>query len=96
MHPQYGIPQLYHDQMNVIGKHLWEMKNDPTFNTNVDEAIVCNITDNLMAQIKSLRRKKFGQHHLYHLVRRLPLWYKIATLKKRRKLTRRFLLQQSD
>ena len=22
MHPQLGVPQLYHDQLNVIGEHL--------------------------------------------------------------------------
>ena len=26
---QLGLPQLYHDQLNVIGKHLWDIKNNP-------------------------------------------------------------------
>ena len=30
MNPQTGTPQLYHDQMNLIAQHLWEMKHIPT------------------------------------------------------------------
>ena len=26
MYPQQGIPQLYHDQINVIGQYLWGIK----------------------------------------------------------------------
>lgn len=96
MHPQYGIPQMYHDQLNVIGKHLWELKNDPSFNTNVDEEAVCHASPTIIRQVNSLSKKKFGKHHLWHLVKKLPRWYKIAALKKRRNLTRRLLLQQSD
>ena len=40
IHPQYGIPQLYHDQLNLIGQHLWDMKNEPQWNKSVDEAII--------------------------------------------------------
>ena len=29
IHPQSGVPQLYFDQINQIGKHLFEMKVDP-------------------------------------------------------------------
>ena len=25
MHSQLGIPQLYQDQLNIIGEHLWEL-----------------------------------------------------------------------
>ena len=38
MHPQLGIPQLYHDQLNVIGEHLWQLKNDPEWHEDVEEA----------------------------------------------------------
>jgi hypothetical protein len=27
IHPQMGLPQLYHDQLNVIAEHLWALKN---------------------------------------------------------------------
>jgi hypothetical protein len=29
MHPQTGVPQLYFDQLNHIGKHLFELRHDP-------------------------------------------------------------------
>ena len=29
IHPQQGIPQLYQDQMNIIGQHLFDIKNNP-------------------------------------------------------------------
>lgn len=29
IHPQKGIPQLYHDQMNVIAQHLFDIKYNP-------------------------------------------------------------------
>ena len=28
MHPMLGVPQLHHDQLNVIAKHLQEIKQD--------------------------------------------------------------------
>ena len=31
MQPQQGIPQLYHDQINVTGQHLWGIKNNPVW-----------------------------------------------------------------
>ena len=40
MHPQLGLPQLYHDQLNVIGKHLWDIKNNHAWQTKVNEYIV--------------------------------------------------------
>ncbi len=30
IHPQEGIPQMYFDQLNIIAKHLQELKNKPT------------------------------------------------------------------
>jgi dUTP pyrophosphatase len=29
LHPQFGVPILYHDQMNVITKYLWELNHQP-------------------------------------------------------------------
>ena len=37
MHFQRGIPQLYHDQLNVVGQHLWHLKHDPQFTPDIDE-----------------------------------------------------------
>ena len=37
MHPQEGIPQLYHDQLNILGNHLWQLCYDPEWNTAVEE-----------------------------------------------------------
>ena len=28
MHPTYGVPQIYHDQLNIIANHLTEIKQD--------------------------------------------------------------------
>ena len=39
MHPQLGIPQLYHDQLNVIGEHLWQLHNNPKWCKDVEEAL---------------------------------------------------------
>ncbi len=96
MHPQYGIPQLYHDQMNIIGKHLWEMQHDPVFHKDPNKQPVPAISTRLEAQIKQMSTKPFGRHRLWHTVNRLPKWYKLAALKKRQKLTRCYLLQQPD
>ena len=31
MHPQHSVPQLYFDQLNQIGKHLFQMRYDPAW-----------------------------------------------------------------
>ena len=40
MHPQLGIPQLYHDQLNIIGQHLWDIKNHPEWQQDVHQTII--------------------------------------------------------
>ena len=86
MHPQYGIPQLYHDQMNIIGKHLWDMKHaDPTITD--DEVIIPNIQEALLAKITN-NAKKIGKHRLWSMIHAMPKWKVIKALKSRR-LTRR-------
>ena len=40
MHLQLGLPQLYHDQLNVIGKHLWDIKNNHAWQKKINEYIV--------------------------------------------------------
>jgi hypothetical protein len=96
MHPQYGIPQMYHDQMNVIGCHLWEMHSDPIYHKDKTEEIVHPVSTILGASINSLYKKKYGKNNTWHLMKHLPHWYKITAVKKRRKLTRRYLLKQPD
>ena len=39
MQPQMGIPQVYMDQMNIIGQHLWEIQNDPAWAERVNNAM---------------------------------------------------------
>ena len=41
MHPQLGVPQMFQDQLNIIGEHLWELKNDPEWNEAIEEALPC-------------------------------------------------------
>ena len=40
MHPQLGVPQLYHDQMNIIGKHLWDIAHDPSWQAMINEETI--------------------------------------------------------
>ena len=40
MHPQQGISQLYHDQMNIIGQYLWDITNNPEWQQDVNAAII--------------------------------------------------------
>ena len=96
MHPQFGIPQLYHDQLNIIGQHLWSIKNDPETNKHRLEEVAHPISPTMQATVNALGKKKLGKHRLWYLLQRLPKWYKIAALKKRKKLTRRYLIQQPD
>jgi deoxyuridine 5'-triphosphate nucleotidohydrolase len=85
MHPQLGIPQVYQDQMNVIGKHLWDIQNDPEWNSSVEEALPL---------LEAVRQKqiKFSpddEQQLKDLLR-------INSVKKQRKMTRRILQKQDD
>jgi hypothetical protein len=34
LHPQTGVPQLYFDQVNNIGKHLYSMRHDPEWQSD--------------------------------------------------------------
>jgi deoxyuridine 5'-triphosphate nucleotidohydrolase len=80
IHPQLGVPQLYHDQMNILAKHLWEMKNSPEWNTHAKEAVdSIDLHDALSP--KELKR-------LAKLV--------VHKITKQKKLTRRILKQKSD
>ena len=85
MHPQKGIPQMYHDQMNVIGKHLWDMANDPEWNSDVENALpLLEVIRKDPMKFSPADRKK------------LKDLLSIHSLKKQRKLTRKILKDQDD
>ena len=35
IHTETGLPQSFYDQMNIIGKHLFELNHDPSYNENL-------------------------------------------------------------
>jgi hypothetical protein len=92
MHPQYGIPQLYHDQMNIIGKHLWDMKHEDCNPQDGEE--VPFIQEALLAKITN-NAKKIGKNKLWSMIKALPRWRIIKALKSKR-LTRRILKERTD
>ena len=86
IHPQHGVPQMYHDQLDVIGKHLWDLCHHKKLKkwTPVELQHV-TITDNIK---KILPR---------HVIRKLKTIIKTSKpIKKPKKLTRRYLQQQQD
>ena len=91
MHPQLGTPQMYHDQMNVVAEHLWEIRNSPEWQKRADEAIV--YAPQATTHNKLLRLLNDPE---WHHIRGLHVRFKIAALKKRKKLTRRYLKEQPD
>ena len=99
MHPQYGIPQLYHDQLNIIGRHLWEIKNDPKWRLHANEELIVIPSDNpSMAALVARSRKKLNKNRHWSQLNSLPSWYKLQTVKtnQRQKLTRRTLIKRPD
>jgi deoxyuridine 5'-triphosphate nucleotidohydrolase len=90
--PQYGIPQLYHDQMNIIGKHLWDMKHG--INTENNEVEIPFIQETILRKITK-NAKKIGKNKLWTMITKLPRWRVLKALKSR-KLTRRILKERSD
>ena len=90
MHPQYGIPQLHHDQMNIIGQHLWDIRqSNPQDGTEIQAiplATLKNLTHNI---------KRTGKNRLWSMIKHLPNWKKIKSLKNK-KLTRRILKERDD
>ncbi len=96
MHPQLGIPQLYHDQMNIIGTHLHDISNSPEWNLAANEEVAISLDDTKAAHLSTLQAPRLHKHKLWSNLRNLPSWYKIAALKKRKKLTRKFLQKQDD
>lgn len=87
LHPQEGIPQIYNDQLNVIAQHLWEMKYTPMQQKDETSVTVrkVKLSDNSTAIItlQDLRKAR-------NTVR------KVETKKVPKKLTRRYLVTQTD
>jgi hypothetical protein len=97
MHPQYGVPQLYHDQWNLIGQHLWDIKNSPEWQKEVNEEIILDIDQSKILRLNHHAKKHFKKNKQWSFLCDVPNWYKIRALKKTpRKLTRRYLLKQPD
>lgn len=98
LHPQLGVPQLYHDQMNVIGQHLWDIAHDPSWQHHSDQEVALPITPQHASKVTKLFRPNLGKNKYWSLLKQLPSWYKIANVEKsrRKKLTRRYLLEQDD
>jgi deoxyuridine 5'-triphosphate nucleotidohydrolase len=89
IHAEKGLPQLFFDQLNVIGKHLFDLKHDPAYNEKY--ATILGHDDpptdlpeddsKLLDNLKSL---------IVHKVESTDL------AKKRGKLSRRILMECSD
>ena len=86
MHPQMGIPQLYQDQLNVIGEHLWELRHDPEWHHQIEEAIPC------LEVMKKDTYQDLSEEDKQALQKALLA----SSVKKQRKLTRRLLQQRPD
>ena len=79
MHPQLRIPHMFQDQLNIIGEHLWELKNGPEWNESIEEALPC---------LEVLKKDTYAEltteeKDLLHKTLRT------ASLKKQQKLTRK-------
>ena len=86
MHPQLGVPQLYHDQLNIIGQHLWDIKNSPEWQDIVNDAII----HPHIITLKSLK-KIIILDKAWIKISSMHAPYKITALKKRIRLTRRII-----
>ena len=84
MHPQLGVPQLYHDQLNVIGEHLWDLRYDPEWRKDIEEALPALevITHDTYSELSSTNREE-----LQSLFLRAAAVKKQTSLKQQRKLT---------
>lgn len=90
MHPQFGVPNLYHDQMNIIAKHLWEMNHKPQWTKHFDEEV---ISPYVLAQDERKIKSKYSKHAT---LTKQGAKMRINVTKAPKKLTRRYLLRQDD
>ena len=86
MYPQLGIPQLYMDQLNIIGEHLWELRHDPEWQSDVEEALLC------LEVMKKDTYQELSEEDKTTLHKVLQA----TSVKKQRKLTRWLLQQRQD
>ena len=88
MNPQLGLPQLYHDQMNIIGQHLWEIQNDAAWSERVNNAIPIleSVSKDTCVLTKEDRNSLIQAG--------FPV--RINAVKAQKKLNRRYLKKQTD
>ena len=89
MHPQYGIPQMYHDQLHLIGKDLFELKNNVEWQRRVNESIVYPEDKATLAKLNKIYQWQVNNSEVASSV-------KVYKLKKQPKLTRRTLQERDD
>jgi len=99
MHSQHGIPQLYHDQLNVIGEHLWHLKHDPEFLEDAEEFLplleVLRTDPHLVSkeeQTRLFKALKFSEEERAEFSN----LFRVYSVKKQRKLTRELLKRRED
>ena len=90
-HSQLGIPQLFHDQMNVIAQQLWDLDKDPGF-APLRSSTILGLDPLHDTKLSKHDHKKLHDLHtlVSHSVDSLNL------SKRKSKLTRRKLLKCSD
>ena len=59
MHPTYGIPQIYHDQLNIIAQHLTSIKQDIQLQRDVNDS-------DISKKVMKLTRKKLKELDTWH------------------------------
>ena len=93
MHPQLGILQLYHDQLNVIGEHLWQLHNDPEWREEVDEVLLILevMKKDTLSELSSENKAA-----LEDLIFKAKAVKKPISSKPQKKLTRKILKQLPD
>jgi deoxyuridine 5'-triphosphate nucleotidohydrolase len=87
MHPQQGTPQMYHDQLNIIAQHLWEIKHTPISTDNEKQINIKTI------MMKDKTTKTILKQDIKHVRKNIK---KILKNKPPKKLTRRYLEKQID
>ena len=86
MHPEKGIPQLYQDQLNIIGDHLWELRYNPEWQSKIEEALPCLEVMQKDTYVELSIDNKAALHKALQA----------SSIKKQQKLTQRLLQQRPD
>ena len=93
MHPQLGVPQIYHDQLNVIGEHLWDLRYDPEWRKDIEDALPVL---EVIQQDTYSELSQADKEELQTLFLRAAAVKKKTSLKQQRKLTRQILQKLPD